>query len=173
MIKKPTISDAFHVVSMVIACTISYAVMTTTLVPFVTERHKLLGGMWSVVSTIVVVGDTRNFGLKAAWQRLLATSISFLLCLAYLLMFPFSALGLATVIGIGTIVLIVIDQREDIIATSITSSVVLVVTAIAHGNTWTQPILRLVGTLVGIIIGVLFTCCASLVSSKLVWRSRH
>ena len=60
----------------------------------------------------------------------------------------------ATLLGIGTIVMMLLGRRDEIITTAITTAVVMVVAAISPGEAWHQPLLRLVDTAVGIGIGV-------------------
>jgi hypothetical protein len=73
-----------------------------------------------------VIKEPRQSTLSVRLGRLIATSVSFALCLAYLLIFPFTGLGMAVVIGLGTIVMVLLDRREDIVTTGITTTVVLV-----------------------------------------------
>ena len=68
---------------------------------------------------------------------------------------------MAVVIGLGTIVMILLGRQEDIVTTGITTTVVLVAAALSTQPAWHQPILRLVDTLVGIAVGVLFKWLAS------------
>jgi hypothetical protein len=49
-----------------------------------------------------------------------------------------------------------LGRRDDIILTGITTTVVMVVVAIDPNEPWRQPLLRLVDTVVGIIVGL--TC---------------
>ena len=78
----------FYAVDMGIACALSYAAITQILVRFVDEPTKLLGGMWAVVATVFVFRETRASTLSAGIERLVATCVSFALCLVYLLLFP-------------------------------------------------------------------------------------
>ena len=94
--------------------------------------------------------------MSAGASRLAATGLGFALCLAYLLVFPFYPLGMASLIGLGAIILTLLDRREEIVTTGITTAVVMVVAAIDPEHVWRQPILRFVDTLVGITVGV--TC---------------
>jgi len=100
--KKLTPWHAAYAVNMAIACGISYAIITQILVPLVDRSDELLGGMWAVVATVFVFRETRESTLPAGLARLIATCVSFALCLAYLLIFPFTGLGMAVVIGLGT-----------------------------------------------------------------------
>jgi uncharacterized membrane protein YccC len=92
--------------------------------------------------------------VSAALSRMAATSLSFVLCLIYLLLFPFHAGGMAALIGISTIALTLLGRSEDIITTGITTAVVMVVAAISPEHAWKEPILRLVDTVVGVGVGV-------------------
>src|SRR5215469_9251049 len=146
--------DLIYVAEMTIACVISYWIMTSGLARFVDKPSDLLGGMWAVIATVFVFRDTRSNCISAGFSRLIATCVSFGLCLFYLLLFPFQPIGLALLIGIGTIVMILLDRREDIITTGITTTVVMVVAAISPQDAWQQPILRLIDTIVGIAVGI-------------------
>ena len=152
--QKLSPGDVIYALAMAIACAISYWVTTYGLASFVDRDSDLLGGMWAVVATVFVFRDTRTNSISAGFARLIATCVSFALCFVYLLLFPFEPLGLAALIGIGTMVLIVAGRREDIITTGITTAVVMVVAAMSPQDAWRQPLLRLVDTIVGIAVGI-------------------
>jgi len=89
----------------------SYELTTRILTTAVSSRDdQMLGGMWSVVATMFVCRQSYNESLGAALSRTAATSLSFILCLGYLLLFPFSCWGMAILIGIGGVILIMIDR---------------------------------------------------------------
>ena len=138
-----------------IACLITYWIMTYMLSRFVDQASGFLGGMWAVVAVVFVFRDTRARALSAGIARLIATCVSFALCLPYLLIFPFTALGLAALLGIGTLVMAALGRRDDIVTTGITTAVVMVVAAMSPQNAWQQPLMRLVDTVVGITLGVI------------------
>ena len=150
-----------YAVFMAIACGISYTIITQVLVQFANRPDVLLGGMWAVVATTFVFRESRESTLSAGLARLIATCVSFALCLAYLLIFPFTGWGMAVVLGIGTIVMVLSGRQEDIVTTGITTTVVLVAAALSTQPAWHQPILRLVDTVVGIAVGVLCKWLAS------------
>jgi uncharacterized membrane protein YccC len=152
--QKLSLGDVIYALAMAIACAISYWVMMYGLAPFVDRDSDFLGGMWAVVATVFVFRDTRAKSISAGFARLIATCVSFALCLFYLLLFPSQPLGLAALIGIGTLVMIVAGRREDIITTGITTAVVMVVAAMSPHNAWREPLLRLVDTIVGIAVGI-------------------
>jgi uncharacterized membrane protein YgaE (UPF0421/DUF939 family) len=139
---------------MAIACAISYWIITYGLAPFVNKDDDLLGGMWATVATVFVFRDTREGSMSAGLARLIATCVSFALCLFYLLLIPFQPIGMAALIGIGTAAMMLLGRREDIVTTGITTGVVMVVAAMSPQRAWQQPLLRLIDTIVGIAVGI-------------------
>jgi len=138
-----------------LAALASYELTTRILTSAISSRDdQMLGGMWSVVATMFVCRQSYKESLGAALSRTAATSLSFILCLGYLLLFPFSAWGMAILIGIGSVILVMIDRPGDVITASITTAVVMVVAGISPQHAWTQPILRLLDTLIGIAVGI-------------------
>jgi uncharacterized membrane protein YccC len=92
--------------------------------------------------------------LAAGISRLIATGVSFALCLAYLVILPFHPVGLVALLGIGTLIMMYLGRRDDIVTTGITTVVVMVVAGMSPQDAWHQPLLRLVDTLVGMAVGV-------------------
>jgi uncharacterized membrane protein YgaE (UPF0421/DUF939 family) len=139
-----------------ISCAISYWLITHLLANTysISRDDDLLGGMWAAVATIFVCRDSNAESVRSALSCMAATSVSFALCLIYLLMFPFKIWGMAALIGIGTIVVTIIGRPDDAITTGITIAVVLVVAALSPQDAWRQPVLRLADTAVGVAVGV-------------------
>jgi uncharacterized membrane protein YgaE (UPF0421/DUF939 family) len=146
--------DVIYALNMAIACLITYWIMTHILFRLVDGPADLLGGMWAVVAAVFVFRDTRLRSLSAGIARLLATCVSFVLCLLYLLLFPFTPIGMAALIAIGTLVMTLLGRRDDIVTVGITTVVVMVVAAMSPADAWQQPLLRLADTMVGIAVGV-------------------
>jgi uncharacterized membrane protein YccC len=165
-VKKLTTWEIFYSLDMAIACALSYAISTELLGRFVDEPTKLLGGMWAVVATVFVFRESRESSLSAGVSRLIATCVSFVLCLIYLVFFPVTGPGMAIVIGLGTIVMMILGREDDIVTTGITTSVVLVVAVLNPGQALQQPLLRLLDTVVGIAVGVACKWVASYIFFK-------
>ena len=153
-IEKLSLSDIIFVLSLTIACLISYLATVYILHPVVDHTNDSLGGMWAAVATVFVFRSTNDMSLSAAKARLFATSISFVLCLLYLLILPFSAVGMAVLIGLGALIAILLGRREDVITTGITTAVVMVVAELGPADKDWQPVLRLLDTVLGIAVGV-------------------
>src|SRR3981189_1192074 len=167
-VKNPKLSswDVAYALNMAIACLITYWIMTHTLSRFVDVTSEFLGGMWAVAATVFVFRETRLRSLSAGTARLIATCVSFALCLLYLLLFPFTPVGMAVLIAVGTAVMALLGRRDDIVTVGITTVVVMVVAAMSPVDAWQQPVLRLADTIVGIAVGVAGKWVASFLFSK-------
>jgi uncharacterized membrane protein YccC len=160
--------DLVYAVAMAVACLIAYVIATHGLHPLVARDNDLLGGMWAVVATIFVFRETRHDSMSAGIARLIATYVSFALCLPYLSIFPFTPVGMAILLGVGTVIMALLGRRGDIITTGITTTVVMVVAAISPEDAWQQPLLRLADTVIGIAIGVSCKWIATSLSYRLI-----
>lgn len=149
--------DFFYALDMAMACLVSYMISTNVMSRFVEKPDVLLAGMWATVATLFVFRPSRAEALSAGISRLSATCVSFALCLGYLLLLPFHPVGLAGLLGLGTLVMMWLDRRDDIVTTGITTAVVMVVAAMGPPqDAWRQPLLRMADTVIGIAAGV--TC---------------
>jgi uncharacterized membrane protein YgaE (UPF0421/DUF939 family) len=166
--KKLTTWEIFHSVDMAVACAISYALTSQLLIRFVDEATMVLGGLFAVIATVFVFRESRASSLSAGRARLIATCVSFAVCLPYLLIFPFTGLGMAVAIGFGAIVMILLGRGDHIVTTGITIAVVLVVAGLSPHEAWQQPFLYLLGTLIGIAVGVCCKWCASYAFFRIV-----
>jgi uncharacterized membrane protein YccC len=154
ILKKPSAWDIVYSIAMALACIISYTVMTEILNAAVEGHADLVGGMWAAVSTAFVFRDSRQHSLSAGAGRLSATCVSFALCLPYLWLVPPNVAGMAILLAVGTLVMVLLDRREDIITTAVTTIVIMVVALERPIDAWEQPLLRLFDTVVGVAIGV-------------------
>jgi uncharacterized membrane protein YccC len=152
-------------IAMALACLISFWITTRLLNSVVEREDDLLGGMWAAVATAFVFRDTGRAqalgfpetggaSLLTGVTRLVATSVSIALCLLYLSLARPSASGMALLLAAGTVVLILLDWREEIITTAITTIVVMVVAILNPADALSQPLLRFFDTVVGIAVGV-------------------
>jgi hypothetical protein len=145
-----------HGAVLAVSCQASYWLVTRVLAQIhpVSKSDDLLGGMWAVIATVFVYHDSYKRSVSAALSRMAATLVSFALCLAYLLIFPFHAWGMAVLIGIGAIIVTLIGKPEASVTTGITTAVVMVVAGLDPRDAWVQPILRLFDTLLGAAVGL-------------------
>ncbi len=152
--QKPSPWDIAYAADIALASLLTYFVMSSVLPRWLGWESNPVGVIWAVISTVAVFRDTRVHSLAAGQSRLLATCVSFVLCLCYLLLFPFSVIGMAALLVIGSVFMMAIGRRDEIGLTGITTIVVMVVAADHPDGAWQQPLLRLVDTMIGIAIGV-------------------
>jgi uncharacterized membrane protein YccC len=145
-----------HSLALGISSLITYLLTTHVLasVHSVSKASDLLGGMWAVIATLFVYREGHRDSVKAALTRVSATLLSLVLCLIYLLLFSFHALGLAVLIALGAFLLMAVGRDDLVVTANITTAVVMVVAAVSPHDAWQQPILRGVDSAVGIAIGV-------------------
>jgi uncharacterized membrane protein YgaE (UPF0421/DUF939 family) len=170
IVQRFSLEDVAYTLELTLACLTTFWIITGILHPLVTgilhplveSADNLLGGMWAVVATVFVFRNTRDQSLSAGISRMIATCVSFVLCLAYLLFLPFNPVGMAALIGIGTLSTMLLGRRNEIVTTGITTAVVMIVAALSPDHPWIQPLLRLLDTIVGVTVGLTFAWTGSL-----------
>lgn len=162
--------DVAYAVAITIACLITYWFTIGVTERFIYKPSDV-GIIWAVVATIFAFRGTRTEGLSAGTARLLATCISFALCFLYLWFFPFTPLGLAVLLFVGTLIMTLLGRRSDIGMAGVATTVVMVVAAMDPQDAWLQPLLRLVDTAVGVAIGVTCKWIASYVFYSIMGKS--
>src|ERR1700729_3255232 len=98
-LKKPSAWDVAYSVSMALACLVSYALMTKLLNAVVEGHSDLVSGIWAAVSTAFVFRDSRQKSLSAGVGRLIATCVSFAVCLPYLWLIRANVAGLGVLLA--------------------------------------------------------------------------
>jgi hypothetical protein len=137
-------------------CAAVFVLTTTVLGRLVAEpsETRSVGAIWAVVATIYVFHESAADRRRALVSRFAATALSFVLCEIYVLLLPFAVWGLAIAVAVGGVVVTLLGRPEDAGLTAITTTVVLgVVSAAPHEQVWAQPLLRLVDTAFGALIG--------------------
>ncbi len=148
-------ADVVYALSLTIASLIAYVITYYVLEPFVNQPKDFLGGMWATIATVFVFREARNPSLRAAVARFFATCVSCVLTFVYLLLLPFSPVGMAVIIGIGAVVVILLGRRDDVVTTGITTAVIMVVAGMGPASLgWTIPPLRLLDTVIGIVVAI-------------------
>ena len=144
-----------HGISLAFSCAITSEIVFRSYphIGAISGANLLLGVMWATVATVFVQHTTFTSTLEGAIARMVATGISFVLCLIYLVIFPFHIWGLALLIGLGTIITTIVGRPNEIITTGITTTVVMIVAAMSPEHRWEQPILRVGDTIIGTVVG--------------------
>jgi uncharacterized membrane protein YccC len=166
LVRRLSAWSLIYSITMALACLVSFWIMTRLLNPIVAKDDDLLGGMWAAVAAAFVFREARFNSIAAGTSRLVATFVSIVLCFAYLLAAPPSAVGMAILLAIGALIMILLDKRQELITTGITTIVVMVV-AMLSANPRNQPLLRFIDTLVGVGVGVLCNFVVTVVFARL------
>jgi len=166
LIRRLSAWNLIYSITMSLACLASFWIMTRLLNPIVAKDDDLLGGMWAAVAAAFVFREARFNSIAAGTSRLVATFVSIVLCFAYLLVAPPGAVGMAILLAIGALIMILLEKRQELITTGITTIVVMVV-AMLSADPRNQPLLRFIDTLVGVGMGVLCNFVVTIVFARL------
>jgi uncharacterized membrane protein YccC len=166
LMRKLSVWSLIYSITMALACFVSFWMMTHLLNPIVAEDDDLLGGMWAAVAAAFVFREARLNSIAAGTSRLVATFVSIVLCWAYLYFAPPSAVGMAILLAVGALIIILLDRREELITTGITTIVVMAV-AMLSPDPRKQPLLRFIDTLVGVGVGVVCNLVVTVVFAGL------
>ena len=153
--------DFGYAVNLAIVALIAYALISSITPLLLNKPAEPIGILWAVISAVFVVKDTRSNSLSAGISRLIATGVSFALCLVYLLFLPANPLGMAILISIGTLLMMAAGRRDEINSVALTTAVILIIAAEHPQSAWQQPLLRLVETVAGVAVGIACKWAAS------------
>lgn len=95
------------------------------------EASSAIGGLWVVISGLVVLQSTRGETLSSAWLRVLGSLIGAIVSGAYLWVLPFSALGMAVCIGLTVLLCRLMGVPDHARLAGITVSVVMVASSLS------------------------------------------
>ncbi len=138
----------------VVACTVTWFVSSVLIYGAIDIRNEMLGSMWAVIATIFVLKESHAESLKAGLVRIAATLSSVAVCFLYFLFLPFNPLGMVALIGAGYLIANALGRPEDAVTTGITIAVVMVVGGLEPATALTEPLWRLLDTLVGSAVAI-------------------
>lgn len=155
-----------------LACLAAYWLVTSLLSKVYSQSatDDAIGGLWAVIATIVVTRTGFDESEKAAVSRLLATLVSFALCLLYLTFLPFHLWGLALLLGLSTLAPTLLRRPDAAVTTAVTTAVVMISAEISPDQAWRLPILRLADTIAGMIIGLAAARLLTWINGRLARR---
>jgi uncharacterized membrane protein YccC len=138
------------------ACLASYSLVVwlSSLSSWVGQSDHIVGGVWAVITTIIVSKNSYRETATASVSRIYGTLVSVALCLLYLIFFPFHTWTLALLIGLSGFVTILIGRPGDAPAAAITTAVLIGLAQLSPHEVWRQPIIRLADTVVNAAVGL-------------------
>ena len=114
-----------------------------------------IGGLWSVISGLVVIEGRRVDTFKSAKLRIIGSCIGALVSGTYLYFFPFSVAGFALCIGIGGVICHLLRMPAHVKLTGITIAVVMIVSIITHDvDPVMNAALRFMESIIGALVAV-------------------
>ena len=98
-----------------------------------------LGGLWSVISGLVVLQSTIHETLKSSLLRMIGTFIGALICALYLWLFGFSILGMALCAGLTLSICYLLDIFEY---ARLAAATVVVIAVVSNKSPEISPFLN-------------------------------
>lgn len=93
---------------------------------------SLVGGLWAVISAIIVLESSHAETFASAKFRLIGSFLGAILSAIYLYFFTFSILGLTATIGIGVILCYLLKLSQSVKLTGVTIAVIVIVSTLEH-----------------------------------------
>ena len=125
------------------------------------EPTSLVGGLWAVISAIIVLETTHKETFASAKNRLIGTFIGALVSGVYLYYFSFSILGFIIAVAVGALICFLFNLQKSVKLTGITISVIMIVATLEKGiHPFLNAGLRLAESAIGTGIAVLVALLA-------------
>jgi uncharacterized membrane protein YccC len=127
----------------------------------------VIGGLWSVISGIIVFESTRPKVLRSAKLRVIGSFIGALVSGVYLYFFSFTVLGFAACVGVGALICHLLRLPEHIKLTGVTISVIMLVSVITNNlSPIENAALRFAESVIGAAVAIAVAYVSSLSSPE-------
>jgi len=131
------------------------------------EPTSFVGGLWAVMSGIIVLEGTARDSLRSAKTRIIGTLIGAIISGIYLYFFDFSIVGYAICVGVGILICHIFKIKHAVKLTGITISVILIVTAVEKElHPMMNAGLRFVESAIGTAVALLVAFAAHYLNKK-------
>jgi uncharacterized membrane protein YccC len=135
---------------------------------------SMIGGLWAVISGIIVIEMTFRETVNSAKVRILGSLLGAIISGVYLIFLPFSLVGFAFCIAVGALSGHLLGLPYTIKLTGITISVVMIVSTIEHDlNPVLNASLRFVESAIGTIIAVFVAYVADQLFKEYVKKKKE
>jgi uncharacterized membrane protein YccC len=95
--------EAHHVAIQIALVSLASYACGEAITGYVHGASAMTGGMWAVMSGIVVLQQARGQPVSVVWRHILATLVGAAVAASYLSLLPFNAIGLAASIFVGVL----------------------------------------------------------------------
>lgn len=135
------------------------------------EPTSLVGGLWAVISAIIVLEATNKETFSSAKNRIVGTLIGALVSGFYLFFFQFTIIGFLITIGVGVLLCLLLKLHASIKLTTITISVIVIVSAISKDlHPLTNAGLRFVESAIGTATAIIVALIAYYIENSNIWK---
>lgn len=125
------------------------------------EPTSLVGGLWAVISAIIVLESSHTKTFSSAKSRLIGSFLGAVLSGVYLYFFDFSIIGLSATIGIGVILCYILRLSQSVKLTGVTIAVIVIVSTLEHSlHPFANAGLRFIECVIGTATAVLVALIA-------------
>ena len=115
-----------------------------------------LGGLWALISGIVVLQATRRETWTSAWLRVIGTCIGAAISATYLLLLPFNPVGMAITVGVTVLLCQLIGIPDHARLAALTVAVIMVISSLhPEYNPLLNALLRFMESAIGTVLAVL------------------
>jgi uncharacterized membrane protein YgaE (UPF0421/DUF939 family) len=123
------------------------------------KPSTLIGGLWSVVSTIIVMQNYVGGTFRAAWQRFLGTFLGAAFAGFFVSWLGVDAFAVGICVFCITLLCFMTGLLESFRIASLTSAIVLVLWGVdPEVSPWKFSLLRFFDSVIGISVGLLVSC---------------
>ncbi len=115
-----------------------------------------LGGLWALISGIVVLQATRRETWTSAWLRVIGTCIGATISAMYLLLLPYNPVGMALTVGVTVLLCQLIGIPDHARLAALTVAVIMVISSLhPEYNPLLNAFLRFAESAIGTVLAVL------------------
>jgi uncharacterized membrane protein YccC len=115
-----------------------------------------LGGLWALISGIVVLQATRRETWASAWLRVLGTLVGAAISGVYLTLLPVNPLGMAVAIGVTVLLCQFIGIPDHARLAALTVAVIMVISSLhPEVNPVVNAVLRFIESCIGTALAVM------------------
>ena len=122
-----TLSTAIQF-ALVASLSFSLALLLSVVLPDSSDT-AMIGALWAMISAIIVTQETRSATISMGGLRVMGSFIGAVFSAVYLILFPFSIVGMGVLIGIVVLTCVLIGMPGYLRLAALTAGIVLVISA--------------------------------------------
>lgn len=173
---KIELKKIFHRTDPILALSKSIAVLLSFVLGSLLTKHihetsRLLGAMLAAISSLVVLQSDIKTSVKQGWLRILGTFIGVFIAYIYLIIFPFSVMGMTIAVFLLSLLCMWVGIPDDGRIATMTLVMIMIISKTSPDlPPLTNGLLRFGEATIGSLIGIAFAW----ILVKIKWvKTRH